>query len=111
MEIFRDVTFNNSVPCSIIVEADLVKDIVIRMTYSGEPEQLYIVPAFADSLLTPLITSNRNLSDSIANSMQNLIDTASQVTQQKPINLTDFKNPSMNQFFGGSIQTTNGGLI
>lgn len=111
MEIFRDVTFNNSVPCSIIVEADLVKDIVIRMTYSGEPEQLYIVPAFADSLLTPLITSNRNLSDSIANSMQNLIDTASQVTQQKPINLTDFKNPSMDQFFGGPIQTTNGGLI
>ena len=48
---------------------------------------------------------------SIANSMQNLIDTASQVTQQKPINLTDFKNPSMDQFFGGSIQTSNGGLI
>lgn len=106
LEIFRDVTFNNTVPCTIQVEADLVRDIIIRMTYCGEPEQIFVVPAFADSLLTPLITSNRGLSNSLSTSMNNLITTAQEImTNQPAMDFTSYKNPTMGSFLN------NGGLI
>lgn len=43
---------------SIHVSAEMNADITITISFEGKPEEIYIFPSFADSALSPMITTN-----------------------------------------------------
>ena len=43
---------------SIHVSAEMNADINITISFEGKPEEIYIFPSFADSALSPMITTN-----------------------------------------------------
>jgi len=99
-EVMSDVTFNNQVGCTVMVNADLIREVRISIKYAGDPELLFVVPTFADSLLTPLVTNNSRNSAGLVMSLSNLIETAQEVMGSKTLSMTNFKDPSVGNFFG-----------
>jgi hypothetical protein len=100
--LLNDITFNNSIGFDIMVSANIVGEIWISLNLEGFPVCDYVVPAFANSLLSPILTRN----------VQNLGQLASDF---KELNNNIFQQPidqppilqQQNSFWGGSsIQQT-----
>lgn len=65
-EIMRDLTYNNQELYQLKMDVDLFGDTVIDIAFGGQPMTRYVTPSFCDSLMAPVVTTNKNLLQSNA---------------------------------------------
>lgn len=55
LEVMRDITYNGNISASVFIEADIYGDIWIELSINNEPPVRYALPAYCDSVTTPII--------------------------------------------------------
>lgn len=71
-EVLVDMSQNGQADFAISVAADLLGETIIRIEYNGGSMEQYVVPSFADSLLTPLVTNDSMRSTDVALDFQKI---------------------------------------
>lgn len=71
-EVLRDLTYENSIDYAIEMRVDLVGETWLKMSLNGQAEVDYVTPSFCDALLAPVITSNVELTRSLAEDFETL---------------------------------------
>lgn len=101
VDILNNISRGNQIPFRISCHSDLAGETVVDISLGADPVERYVAPTFADSLFSPVITRNQELSNEIANDItwlvrkvidgestnnSNLIDTSSIYTPyQHPV--------------------------
>lgn len=78
-EVMPDVTFRNQVACTMQVECDLFSETRVWLAYAGEPMEMFVVPSFADALLSPIVTNNQARVRDISRGFNTLMDQAANI--------------------------------
>ncbi len=81
-ELMYDLTFMNQDSYQLMVEIDLFGSSSIQIGFGGQPMVPYIQPTFADSLFSPVITSNQNIKNNLVNDFEYMLNA---VTSDRPI--------------------------
>lgn len=71
-EVLMDITLNNQVAFTLDAGVDLFGDTFIELSLDGGPMYRFTTPQFSDSLLTPVITHERNVLDLVINDFEQL---------------------------------------
>lgn len=78
VDILHNISRGNQIPFKISCSSDLAGETVIDISLGNDPVERYVAPTFADSLFSPVITSNQELSNEIAQGItwlvRNVID-------------------------------------
>lgn len=78
VDILHNITRGNQIPFRISCHSDLAGETIVDISLGNDPVERYVAPTFADSLFSPVITRNQNLSNEIANDItwlvRNVID-------------------------------------
>jgi len=75
-EILPDISRNNAFDYKIFVHCDLLGDSLILISLNGDIEYEFSVPSFADSLLVPIVTADKQRALGIAGDLNTIIDHA-----------------------------------
>jgi len=75
-ELMPSVLHSPDWPVSIVVDAQLTRDIVINLSVGGEPTEKFVFPTFADHRLAPVMTNNYA---NVQNMSADLVTLANQV--------------------------------
>lgn len=84
-EVMYDLTFGNQDVYQVEMHADLFGDTFISLSLNGGPMIPYNTPSFCDSLLTPVITGNREDFHKISSDFETMFNNVS--IPSKPIGL------------------------
>jgi len=57
-EVAPSISLNNSYPFAINVDCDTLGSTKIRLSFNGQPEVQFMIPSFADSAFSGLVTNN-----------------------------------------------------
>lgn len=82
IELVRDFTFNNQIGYHIHCDFDLLGESRISLSLNGQPAIDYVVPSFADSLFSPMVTYNNGMASNIADGFYNLFNGLEHINQQ-----------------------------
>lgn len=78
VDILHNITRGNQIPFRISMISDLAGESIVDISLGNDPVERYVAPTFADSLFSPVITRNQQLSNDIANDItwlvRNVID-------------------------------------
>lgn len=74
-ELFKAISQNNAILLRVNVQCDLQSDTMIKISLNNEEMATYVTPAFCDSLMPPVITSNRQTFMDLASDLGQLLDT------------------------------------
>lgn len=66
MQLFSPLSFHGQTDYQLTIAADLMGETAIKMVFGGGTEEVYVVPSFADALLSPLVTANGQRLNDIA---------------------------------------------
>jgi hypothetical protein len=59
-------TFNGGIGYEFLITADLVGEITIKMKLEGQNEYLYVQPAYCSSVMSPVLTTQRDTLDNLS---------------------------------------------
>lgn len=71
-ELFKNLLFHRDMVLSISVEAHIHRDIVIDISIDGDEEEHFVFPAFADALVSPILTSRIDHVDEISGDIRKI---------------------------------------
>lgn len=74
-QVINDITYGNQIAYTLEMSVDLLDSTTIKLSQNGEPEVIYTVPSFCDSLLAPIITSNQDTYYNLTNDIEHLLGT------------------------------------
>ncbi len=74
-QVINDITHSNQISYTLEMSVDLLDTTTIKLSQNGEPEVIYTVPSFCDSLLSPVITSNHDTYYNLTNDIEHLLGT------------------------------------
>ncbi len=60
-EVMNDISYNNMMPYDITIRADSFGETHIKISLDNNPFIDYCVPTFIDSMVSPMMTSNKNV--------------------------------------------------
>lgn len=72
-EVWNDLTYGNQVACNMELSMNQYGDSWIKLSFNNDPLTDYNVPTFADALMVPVLTSNPDVAQNIANDFDDLI--------------------------------------
>lgn len=87
--LLNDITYGNQIAYTLDVTASLLGDIWISMHLGDYAPVDYVMPTYANSMMTPVVTRNR----------QNLNELAGHFSELKNNSLGQSAEPSVSQFF------------
>ena len=73
-EVLRDLTFNNQIAYRLKIDADLMGETRITIALGNNPEEVFVVPSFCDSLYVPVITPNHDRFVSTVSDFETLLN-------------------------------------
>ncbi len=73
--VLSQLTFNNSLTYALELNVDLLGESWIRISIDNSPYYDYVTPSFADSLFSPVVTSNLQTVQNVAYDFQVLYET------------------------------------
>lgn len=73
VDILNNISRGNQIPFKISCHSDLAGETVVDISLGADPVERYVAPTFADSLFSPVITRNQELSNEIANDLTWLV--------------------------------------
>lgn len=73
VDILNNITRGNQIPFRVSMISDLGGESIIDISLGNDPVERYVAPTFADSLFSPVITRNQQLSHDIANDLTWLV--------------------------------------
>lgn len=74
-QVINDITYNNQISYMLEMKVDLLGTTIVSISQNGNPEVVYTVPSFCDSLLSPIITSNQETFYNLTNDVEHLLNT------------------------------------
>lgn len=78
VDILNNISRGNQIPFKISCHSDLAGETIVDISLGIDPIERYVAPTFADSLFSPVITRNQELSNEIATDItwlvRNVID-------------------------------------
>jgi hypothetical protein len=90
-ELIDQISFNNDLPYNLRVHCDVAWSTKITIQFTNEVME-FVSPTFADSLLTPIITSDRERLSDVAHSFGSLVHSLVQVKGPSLESVRDFSN-------------------
>lgn len=87
-ELFRALSHNSQLAFMVDVRCDLLGETWMMIKINSDPECHYVVPSFGDALISPVITGNRGVLQSMADNFSLLLNAVGGDTSQAPVNLT-----------------------
>lgn len=66
VDILNNISRGNQIPFRISCHSDLAGETIVDISLGNDPVERYVAPTFADSLFSPVITRNQELSNEIA---------------------------------------------
>lgn len=76
-EVFRDETNNFTLDYEFFVMVDVIGTTKVSIRQPGSPETWYTIPTFANSLFSPVVTTNKNALDDLSYNIATLVDNMS----------------------------------
>lgn len=73
-EVMRGLTHQNAVTYQLFMSVDLYGHTTIDISYDSSPMTRYVAPSFADSLFSPIITTNENILRSNAHDFNRILE-------------------------------------
>lgn len=73
-EVFRDETNNFALNYEFFVMVDVLGTTKVSIRQPGSPEVWYTIPTFANSLFSPVVTTNKNALDDLSYNIATLVD-------------------------------------
>lgn len=73
VDVLHNITRGNQLPFKISMISDLAGESIIDISIGNEAVERFVAPTFADSLFSPVITRNHQLSGNIANDITWLV--------------------------------------
>lgn len=73
VDILNNISRGNQIPFRISCSSDLAGETVVDISLGSDPVERYVAPTFADSLFSPVITRNQELSNEIASGITWLV--------------------------------------
>lgn len=58
-ELVPKFTIGNQLPFSLVVDCSIVGETMVNISFNGQEPYIYIMPTFADNMVSPVITPNR----------------------------------------------------
>lgn len=96
VDILNNISRGNQIPFKISCHSDLAGETIVDISLGADPIERYVAPTFADSLFSPVITRNQELSNEIANDItwlvRNVID-GDMSQHNKPEIYTPYQHP------------------
>jgi hypothetical protein len=80
-EVLIDLSFNGQADFDLMMNVDLLAETIIELEWNGGDLNRWVVPSFADSLLTPLVTNDVMRPTHIARQFQGVFDGVLGTTQ------------------------------
>lgn len=74
-QVLFDMTYGNQISFKLEMISDLMNNTSINISLDGGPDVLYNASSFCDSLLTPIIGSDKNTYTSLTNDVEHLLNT------------------------------------
>lgn len=74
-QVINDITYGNQISYMLEMKIDLLGTTTVNISQNGNPEVIYTVPSFCDSLLSPIITSNQDTFYNLTNDVEHLLNT------------------------------------
>lgn len=74
VEVFRDLSMHNQITYAIVMQVNIFGDTLVKVALNGGPEIDYCMPSFCDSLAVPVIAPNSMAVNSVASTVQGLVD-------------------------------------
>jgi hypothetical protein len=99
VDVLNNITRGNQLPFRISMISDLAGESVIDISIGAEQPERFVAPTFADSLFSPVITRNHQLSGEIANDITWLVkqvidgESAAMPQQQTQQVYTGYQHP------------------
>lgn len=72
--LFRDLSYNNQVSYMVRMRCSLTGDIRIELRINGGPVTPFTTPCFADHLITPMVTGDKNKFDVLTKDLSLVVD-------------------------------------
>lgn len=72
-EILPDLTQNGFIPIDLTVHADLYGETRIYLSVDGSPIEMFVVPTFCDSLMTPVVTTSDSGYHGLVNGIESIV--------------------------------------
>jgi hypothetical protein len=88
-EVLYDVTYGNQETFSIEVIADLFGETTITLSLNSGPAITYTTPSFSDSLMTPVLTSDKTEYYGLVNDFESLINNLNEDTNIVPFGINN----------------------
>lgn len=73
VDILNNISRGNQIPFKISCHSDLAGETIVDISLGNDPVERYVAPTFADSLFSPVITRNQELSNEIASGITWLV--------------------------------------
>lgn len=106
IEVIRDFTFNNAISYQIQCSFDLLGESRIRISLNNQESVDYVVPSFADSIFSPMMTHNPQRCAVIATNFQQLFTGLESPSPQPYVD--SYQNPDLSTYIStpGSMLTS-----
>lgn len=72
MEVLPDITYRGQAAINLAVQADIMGDTFITISFAGGPNVDYVLPTFSDGLFSPVVTPLAHRVGELANDIQTL---------------------------------------
>ncbi|TXI13800.1 MAG: hypothetical protein E6Q68_00880 [Polynucleobacter sp.] len=72
-DVLNDISYGGSIGYEIAVDASVLDNATVRIRFDGSDEMQYSQPVFADALLSPMVTGQRQKLDVIASDFNSLL--------------------------------------
>ncbi|ABY62957.1 hypothetical protein ST201phi2-1p125 [Pseudomonas phage 201phi2-1] len=95
VDILNNISRGNQIPFRISCSSDLAGETIMDISLGNDPVERYVAPTFADSLFSPVITRNQELSNEIANDITWLVRKVidGDASRQPEIDMTQVYTP------------------
>lgn len=98
-EVLNGITMNNMIPINLLIESYLFGDTYINLSLDGSPVVRYVVPTFADSSFSPMITDSQtsltNTSETLDRVMQTVTSNEAYATDMS----TTYRNVDLSDMY------------
>lgn len=79
-ELIRGLTYNGQISYQLELTVDLLGETFIRLSVNGSAFIDYVCPSFADGLMSPVVTNNKNVLDTLVNDFDMIFDGIGAIT-------------------------------
>lgn len=84
-QLVRPATFDGEIFYNMTISADLSGEVVINIRLGNSTEDMYVMPAYCSSVVSPVLTTQRDTLDNLANAFHDLQATAFPAQPVQPL--------------------------